>query len=69
MSTIHLTSMPNIRVQKEYLILKAKCYAGIKSGIALKLIKEWAVLRKNELEENWKNINDKIGINKIEPLF
>jgi Domain of unknown function (DUF4160) len=41
---------------------------NIKSNIALKLIKEWAVLRKKELEENWKNISEKVGINKIEPL-
>ena len=41
---------------------------NIKSANALRLIKEWAVLRKPELEENWKNISEKIGINKIEPL-
>ena len=41
---------------------------NIKSAIALRLIKEWAVLRKPELEENWKNISEKVGINKIEPL-
>jgi len=41
---------------------------NIKSITALKLIKEWAVLRNRELEENWKNITDKAAINKIEPL-
>jgi hypothetical protein len=41
---------------------------NIKSKIALRLIQEWALLRKKELEENWKNINEKVGINKIEPL-
>jgi len=41
---------------------------NIKSNTALKLIKEWAVLRNKELEENWKNIKDKAAINKIEPL-
>ncbi len=41
---------------------------NIKSKIALRLIKEWAVLRSKELEENWKNISKKISINKIEPL-
>ncbi len=41
---------------------------NIRSNIALNLIKEWAVLRKKELEENWKNISDKVSINKIEPL-
>ncbi len=41
---------------------------NIKSNTALKLIKEWAVLRNKELEENWKNITDKAAINKIEPL-
>ena len=41
---------------------------NIKSNTALKLIKEWAVLRNTELEENWKNITDKTAINKIEPL-
>ena len=41
---------------------------NIKSNTALKLIKEWAVLRNIELEENWKNITDKAAINKIEPL-
>jgi hypothetical protein len=41
---------------------------NIKSNTALKLIKEWAVLRKSELEENWKNITEKAAINKIEPL-
>jgi hypothetical protein len=41
---------------------------NIKSNTALKLIKEWAVLRQTELEENWKNITDKATINKIEPL-
>jgi hypothetical protein len=39
-----------------------------KSNTALKLIKEWAVLRNIELEENWKNITDNAAINKIEPL-
>jgi hypothetical protein len=32
------------------------------------IIKEWTVIRKVELEENWKNIADKTAINKIEPL-
>jgi len=41
---------------------------NIKSNTALQLIKEWAVLRNIELEENWKNITDKAAINKIEPL-
>jgi hypothetical protein len=41
---------------------------NIKSKIALKLIKEWTSLRKNELEENWINITLKNVINKIEPL-
>jgi len=41
---------------------------NIKSNTALKLIKEWAVLRNLELQENWKNITDKAAINKIEPL-
>ena len=41
---------------------------NIKSKIALKLIKEWSLLRKNELEENWINITHKNVINKIEPL-
>mgnify|MGYP000883532841 FL=1 len=43
-------------------------HGNIKSNTALKLIKEWSVLRKSELEENWKNITDKAAINKIEPL-
>jgi Domain of unknown function (DUF4160) len=41
---------------------------NIKSVTALKLIREWAVLRNTELTENWKNIMDKAAINKIEPL-
>ncbi len=41
---------------------------NMKSKIALNLIKEWATLRKNELEENWVNILEKSTINKIEPL-
>jgi len=41
---------------------------NIKSKTALNLIKEWTVLRKTELEENWRNIADKTPINKIEPL-
>jgi hypothetical protein len=41
---------------------------NIKSITALKLIKEWAVLRNVELQENWKNITEKAAINKIEPL-
>ena len=41
---------------------------NIKSTTALKLIKEWAVLRNIELVENWKNISEKAAINKIEPL-
>ena len=41
---------------------------NIKSNTALRLIKEWAVLREKELEENWINISEKVGINKIEPL-
>jgi hypothetical protein len=43
-------------------------HGNIKSKIALKLIKEWSLLRKNELEENWINITHKSVINKIEPL-
>ena len=41
---------------------------NIKSNTALRLIKEWAVLRKNELTENWDNIVNKAAINRIEPL-
>jgi hypothetical protein len=41
---------------------------NIKSSTALRLIKEWALLRKTELEVNWKNISEKTSINKIEPL-
>ena len=41
---------------------------NIQSATALRLIKEWAILRKTELEENWKNISEKTSINKIEPL-
>jgi hypothetical protein len=41
---------------------------NIKSVTALRLIREWANLRKSDLEENWKNITGKLGINKIEPL-
>jgi len=41
---------------------------NIKSKIALKLIKEWTLLRTKELEENWINITLKNVINKIEPL-
>ena len=41
---------------------------NIKSNTALILIKEWAVLRNLELQENWKIITDKAAINKIEPL-
>ena len=43
-------------------------YGNIKSTTALKLIKQWSLLRKDELEENWVNIVKKTGINKIEPL-
>lgn len=43
-------------------------YGNIKSKIALRLIKEWAVLRQKELEKNWENINKKSVINKIKPL-
>jgi hypothetical protein len=42
---------------------------NIKSKIALKLIKEWSLLRSKELEENWINIVHKSMINKIEPLY
>ncbi len=41
---------------------------NINSNTALKLIKEWALLRNAELEENWNNITDKAVLNKIEPL-
>ena len=41
---------------------------NIKSTTALKLITEWSVLRNTELEQNWKNITEKVTINKIEPL-
>ena len=43
-------------------------HGNIKSKIALRLIKEWAVLRQKELEENWENIIEKSVINKIKPL-
>jgi hypothetical protein len=41
---------------------------NIKSKNALRLIKEWSVLRKIELKENWINIENKKEISKIEPL-
>ena len=41
---------------------------NIKSKTALRLIKEWTVLRRIELDENWRNISEKTAINKIEPL-
>jgi len=41
---------------------------NMKSKIALKLIRKWAVLRRRELEENWENIAERVAINKIEPL-
>jgi hypothetical protein len=41
---------------------------NIKSKTALKLIKEWAMLRRKDLEQNWQNISTKSTINKIEPL-
>jgi len=41
---------------------------NIRSNTALRLIKEWSVLRKAELEENWKNITEKVALNRIEPL-
>lgn len=41
---------------------------NIKSRIALNLIKEWALLRTTELEQNWTNIVEKAAINKIGPL-
>jgi hypothetical protein len=41
---------------------------NIRSNTVLKLINEWSILHKMELEENWKNIADKAPINKIEPL-
>lgn len=41
---------------------------NIKSRTALALIREWALLRKKELEQNWVNILDKTIINRIEPL-
>jgi hypothetical protein len=41
---------------------------NIKSKIALKLIKQWAKLRSNELEANWANIEKKLEINKIAPI-
>ena len=48
---------------------KGKMLNGnIKSPVALRLIKEWAVLRSFELEQNWKNIENKEAINKIKPL-
>ena len=43
-------------------------YGNIKSTTALKLIKQWSLLSKYELEENFVNIVKKTGINKIEPL-
>ena len=36
--------------------------------IALKLIFDWLDLHKDELIENWKNIEKKKALNKIEPL-
>ena len=41
---------------------------NIKSATALRLIREWAILRNAELNENWRNISEKVSINKIEPL-
>lgn len=39
-----------------------------KSKTALKLIKEWALLHKEELEENWERIKKGEPLRKIEPL-
>ena len=41
---------------------------NIRSNTAIRLIKEWTVLRKAELEENWKNVTEKVALNRIEPL-
>jgi hypothetical protein len=41
---------------------------NIRSRIALNLIKEWAMLRRKDLDQNWINIVKKAVINKIEPL-
>jgi hypothetical protein len=40
----------------------------LRSKTARKLIKEWAQMRKDELEENWFNIHNNKEINKIMPL-
>jgi len=37
--------------------------------IALKLIFDWLDLHRDELMENWKNIEKKKALNKIEPLI
>ena len=48
---------------------KGKMLNGnIKSPVALRLIRDWALLRRPELEQNWKNIENKESINKIKPL-
>ena len=41
---------------------------NIKSPVALRLIRDWALLRRIELEQNWTNIENKAAINKIKPL-
>ncbi len=41
---------------------------SIKSKNAKYLIKEWALLHKFELEDNWYNIEHQMIINKISPL-
>lgn len=36
--------------------------------VAQRIIKEWTILRKSELMENWKNIENRVPLNKIAPL-
>jgi hypothetical protein len=42
---------------------------NIRSNIAKNLIKKWTKLRREELVQNWINIEEKGIINKIEPLY
>jgi hypothetical protein len=41
---------------------------NLQSKNAIRLIKEWALLNQNELNQNWNNIVNKIELNKIKPL-
>ncbi|OFX24196.1 MAG: transcriptional regulator [Bacteroidetes bacterium GWA2_31_9] len=53
---------------KAIITIKEGIVEGQMPKTALKLVFEWLELHKNELMQNWKSMEEKKPLNKVEPL-